>query len=431
MSKPPYLSKCLMKSQLLVMICLAVAAPVALAQSKVELYGIVDAGVTRVSGLKGGAVTQLASGVMEGSRIGLRGQEDLGNGYRAIFTMENRLEVDTGGISNRPPSRNQVPDRATYARYLLPSLPTLQQNALQPVLNRVSDALGSQVGINVRSDGPAFFDRQIYLGLVTPVGAVLAGRMYTPGYELVGTFDALNAQSSLASGQIAAVPYAVDIRVSNALAYRVQTDTITAALMVAFGEKAIDTGRFVGGLAMYRNEAYGFGVAYNQRDNENGQRSLTSTVVGGYLSVGSGRLHASAAAIHDKHPSLVSGIGAQVTPLVGPTLAGLIQEAYTDAVRQDATLWHLGYRHQLRATTFYVAYNVYNDLRAANADVASYGAACTYALSKRTDMSVVVTHFNNTGLGQAAPGGGGYLGGVTARAGVDSTSVALGVRHRF
>ncbi len=361
---------------------------------------------------------------MEGSRIGVRGQEDLGDGYRAIFTLENRLEVDTGGISNRPPSRNQLPDRATYARYLLPSLPKVQQNALQPVLNRVSDALGTQVGINVRSDGPAFFDRQAYLGLVTPVGAVLAGRMYTPGYELVGTFDALNAQSSLSSGQIAAVPYAVDIRVSNAVAYRIHKDAITASLMVGFGEKAIDTGHFIGGLAMYRNDAFGVGVAYNQRDNENGQRSLTSTV-------GAGRIHASAAAIHDRHPSAVSAIGAQVTPLVGPTLASLIQAAYTDAVRQDATLWHLGYRHQLRSATFYVAYNVYNDVRAANADVASYGVACSYALSKRTDVSAVVTHFNNTGLGQAAPGGGGYLGGVTARAGLDSTSVALGVRHRF
>ncbi len=420
-----------MTSRLLVTTCLTAATTVSVAQSKVELYGIVDAGVTRVSGLKGGSVTQLVSGVMEGSRIGVRGQEDLGEGYRAIFTMENRLEVDTGGISNRPPSRNQLPDRATYARYLLPSLPTVQQSALQPVLNRVSDALGTQVGINVRSDGPAFFDRQIFVGLVTPVGAVLAGRMYTPGYELVGTFDALNAQSSLASGQIAAVPYAVDIRVSNALAYRVQTDTITASLMVGFGEKAVDTGRFIGGMAMYRNETFGLGVAYNQRDNENGQRSLTSTVVGAYLTVGSGRLHATAAAIRDRHPSAVSGIAAQITNLVGPTLASLIQEAYTDSVRQDAALWHLGYRHRAGAATFYTAYNKYNDLRAANADVASYGVACTYALSKRTDVSAVVTHFNNTGLGQAAPGGGGYLGGVTARAGADSTSLALGVRHRF
>ena len=121
----------------------------------------------------------------------------------------------------------------------------------------------------------------------------------------------------------------------------------------------------------------------------------------------------------------------QITPLVGSALAGLIETAYTEALKQDAGLFHLGYRHQFGSTTLYAAYNVYNDLRAANADVASYGVACTYALSKRTDVSAVVTHFNNTELGQAAPGGGGYLGGVTARAGADSTSMALGVRHRF
>lgn len=420
-----------MKHRMLVTTCLAVATTASGAQSKVELYGIVDAGVTRVSGLKGGAVTQLASGVMEGSRIGLRGQEDLGDGYRVLFTLENRLEVDTGGISNRPPSLNQLPDRAAFARFLLPLLPTAQQNALQPVLNRVSNALGTQIGINVRGSGSAFFDRQAYIGVVTPVGVLLAGRMYTPAFELLGTFDALNTQSSLALGQIAVVPYAVEIRVSNALAYRVQKDAITASVQVAFGEKSTELGRSLGALAMYRTDAFGVGVAYNTRHNEHGQNSLTSAVIGAYLTVGEGRVHASASSIRDRHPSGVPGIAMQITPLVGPALAGLIETAYTEALKQDAGLFHLGYRHQFGSTTLYAAYNVYNDLRAANADVASYGVACTYALSKRTDVSAVVTHFNNTGLGQAAPGGGGYLGGVTARAGADSTSMALGVRHRF
>lgn len=420
-----------MSRTLLAVACLVTASAASWAQTKVELYGIVDAGVTRVSGVKGGSVTQLVSGVMEGSRVGVRGQEDLGEGYRAIFTMENRLEVDTGGISNRPPSRNQLPDRATFARYLLPNLPAPQQAALQPVLNRVSDALGTQVGINVRSEGAAFFDRQIYVGLVTPVGAVLAGRMYTPGYEMAGTFDALNAQSSLALGQIAAVPYAIDIRTSNAVAYRIQKDAVTASLMYGFGEKAADTGRFLGAMAMYRTDDFGVGLAHNRRNNELGQQSLTSTVLGGHLGVGPGRVYASASIIKDDHPSAVSAIQQQITPLVGPNLAALIQNAYINAVKQDAKLYHLGYRHQAGKSTCYVAYNVYNDSRASHADVASYGVAYTYALSKRTDVSAVATHFNNTGLGQAAPGGGGYLGGVTSRAGVDSTSLAIGVRHRF
>ena len=81
------------------------------AQPTVQLYGIVDAGVTRVSGMPGGSVTQLASGIMEGSRWGLRGNEDLGGGYRAIFTIENRCELDTGSLSSRPISGSRLPTR--------------------------------------------------------------------------------------------------------------------------------------------------------------------------------------------------------------------------------------------------------------------------------------------------------------------------------
>ena len=69
--------------------------------------------------------------------------------------------------------------------------------------------------------------------------------------------------------------------------------------------------------------------------------------------------------------------------------------------------------------------------RPANADVASYGVAYTYALSKRTDLNAVLTHFDNKNLAQAAPGQAGFLGGVTATAGKDADSLAFGIRHRF
>ena len=86
--------------------------------NSVTLYGIVDAGVSRVSGLRQGTDTALVSGIMEGSRFGLRGNEDLGGGYRAIFTLENRTELNTGAVSNRPPSASQVPDRLNQAALL-------------------------------------------------------------------------------------------------------------------------------------------------------------------------------------------------------------------------------------------------------------------------------------------------------------------------
>ena len=91
---------------------LSLAVNQALAQTaNVTLYGVVDAGVQHVTGVRGGAVTQVVSGIMEGSRWGLRGTEDLGGGYKATFVLENRFEADTGSLSNRTISGNQLPDR--------------------------------------------------------------------------------------------------------------------------------------------------------------------------------------------------------------------------------------------------------------------------------------------------------------------------------
>ena len=95
-----------MMKKLLTLSALACACGAASAQSEssVTLYGSVDAGISRVSGAKGGTDTKLVSGVMDGSRWGLRGNEEIGNGFRGIFTLESRLEVNNGTISNRPAS---------------------------------------------------------------------------------------------------------------------------------------------------------------------------------------------------------------------------------------------------------------------------------------------------------------------------------------
>ena len=92
---------------------------------------------------------------------------------------------------------------------------------------------------------------------------------------------------------------------------------------------------------------------------------------------------------------------------------------------------HVGYRMTSGVHTVVVAYNRLDDKRAVNADTDSYGATYTYALSKRTNLNAVLTRFNNKGAGQVAPGGNGFLGGVTAAAGTDSTNIAFGIRHTF
>jgi predicted porin len=92
---------------------------------------------------------------------------------------------------------------------------------------------------------------------------------------------------------------------------------------------------------------------------------------------------------------------------------------------------HIGYKWPMGNNTLYVAYTSYDDKRAPNADVASYGVAYSYALSKRTDINAVLSHFENKNLAQVAPGQAGFFGGFTKSAGTDANNFALGIRHRF
>jgi predicted porin len=74
-------------------------ANAAYAESSVQLYGIVDGGLSYVTNEAGGHAWALTSGVAQSNRWGLRGVEDLGGGYRAIFRLENGFTVNDGRFS--------------------------------------------------------------------------------------------------------------------------------------------------------------------------------------------------------------------------------------------------------------------------------------------------------------------------------------------
>ena len=76
-------------------IAMIALAGTAVAQSKVELFGVVDIGVTRLSG-SGNTVYGLSSGGANISRLGFRGTEDLGDGLKAGFWLEAGMDPDTG-----------------------------------------------------------------------------------------------------------------------------------------------------------------------------------------------------------------------------------------------------------------------------------------------------------------------------------------------
>ena len=395
----------------------------AMAQSTVTLYGLVDVGFNHVSGLRNGSFNGIASGIMEGSRFGLRGTEDIGGGYKAIFTLENRLELDTGSVTNRPNSGNQLPDRVgTTVNANLPAGLSGTPVALGTI-TAINNAIGTNAfGVNLAGN---LFDRQAFAGLVTPFGAFTLGRQYTPGYLVSATFDASQTQSSLAAGQVASLPAAFDIRLSNTLQYGIQTGGITAAFMYGAGEVAGNNSasRFLGAMAIYKGDGFSVGFGHNEKKNEFGQKSLTNNVLGANVVAGPGTLYGLYATIKDDNPSGLSPFFVTAGPV--------FQNAYNVAFRQDARLMHIGYRLTSGVHTFVTAFNRLDDKRAVNADTDSYGVTYTYALSKRTNLNAVLTRFNNKGAGQIAPGGNGFLGGVTASAGTGATNLALGVRHTF
>src|ERR1700738_4228053 len=86
----------MMKKTLLVGALTGVFATMAHAQSSVTLYGLIDAGISYSSNVGGKSLWQETSGAMNASRWGLRGSEDLGGGLKAIFTLENGFNIDTG-----------------------------------------------------------------------------------------------------------------------------------------------------------------------------------------------------------------------------------------------------------------------------------------------------------------------------------------------
>jgi predicted porin len=109
----------------------------AMAQTSVQVYGLLDTGVEYVTNGKddGGNSLRVSSGGSNNSRFGFRGSEDLGGGLKAIFQLESPVLSDTGEI-----------------------------------------------------DGP-LFRRQANVGLEGKFGRVIIGRSFTTVYDFINPFD--------------------------------------------------------------------------------------------------------------------------------------------------------------------------------------------------------------------------------------------------
>ena len=231
------------------------------------------------------------------------------------------------------------------------------------------------------------------------------------------------------------MPAGLENRANNALAYRIELGPWSGTAMLALGEVSgsSSAGNLWGIRAVYSGESLAVGVGHNARKTQDGQDGLRSTVLGATAKLGPAKLFVSGMKIKEDHPFSAVGLRAAIPVLsaaVGTDVTAIVEDLIL-RLRQDAMLYHLGVQWPLGPGQVIAAYNRLNDKTSANADVASFGAAYVHPLSKRTDVSFIAGRYDNNANAQAAPGGGGFLGGVTEAPGTDSTALALTLRHRF
>ncbi len=449
----------------LLAIAMAFATPAAFAQgamltSGVELYGIVDIGFESIDN---GAVdvNRLTSGISTGSRWGLRGRENLGGGYTALFTLESRIEIDTGQVSNKGPIYYCGTPNVCPGVVLASPLPPTVAPAVLGGMNAVNDAL-LQAGSTVNSPN-SLFDRQAFAGLITPFGAILAGRMYTPGYEILTKFNSFFDSFAGNPGHLSAI----NIRANNAIQYRVELKGITAAAMFGFGgAEGLAGGRnertdvprgddFWGIQFQYNTEAYGVGVGYQNnrtvtfaKPTEN-SKGLETINVGGTVSLGGAKLFAQYLRSKNDNPvlrpediqNIVISTGGNLAAIQNILFSRYINRFDIDGLRGvagpiDLDVYHLGLEMPLGNGKLLAAYNHAKDSArspwaTADAKVDAFGVAYLYNLSKRSQLYAAAALANNKHQSRVALGAACCVGGWTTGRGEDSRSIQVGMRHSF
>ncbi|MFD2270498.1 porin [Undibacterium arcticum] len=419
-----------------------------MAQSNITIYGIADAGIQVSRNGGNSSNTKLVSGIADGSRLGFKGLEDLGDGYKAIFTLESRIELDTGRQQAGNISDNQ--GFALTKGMNFPGPAPLAAGALGAARS------ATQPAINVNTSN-ALFDRTAMVGLVTPVGAILAGRQYTPAYEVFAAADAFETGTAGTWGGVTLgagglLTANVAIRSDKALQYRIQLPNgIGAAVMYGFknsGYIGLDD-KFYAANLRYKANGFDVGAGYNHGTDQNGNRGLVTSIIGGSYTTGAMKFFAGVEKAQNDNSVLIPVFNAawdtQIAPALiaagggSPAVTGLVRGPYTSIFKTnlannfklDAISYQLGMHYTIGSGRLMGSIARQNDRTANNNDATQYAIGYDYNLSKRTDIYTVLAYIKNQNEAQYAPGAASAPGGFTGERGQAGKALQLGMRHRF
>jgi predicted porin len=211
-----------MKKSLMALALFGAFAGVAHAQTEVQIYGNVDAGFIKRSG------STLQIGKRAANTLGFKGNEDLGNGLKALFQLEIRYEPDTGTVENGNRPLFQGESRVGLAGdfgmvRIGRGRPAFQESiaAFDPwhglptpagfytdltVAGYNSDPLGAPVGSNNRWSNAIWYNSNPFSGF--QVNATFATKEAAGGPAVIGTGTAALPQYP-ANSEASAHPFSV------------------------------------------------------------------------------------------------------------------------------------------------------------------------------------------------------------------------------
>jgi predicted porin len=393
------------------------------AASSVNLYGIIDVGVTAMDGYGDKTRRFVSSGTQLGSRLGLRGTEEISPGWKAMFTIEHQLYADTGSQNQQAPvSGNAIPTRA------LLGIPNTVRNQLEPQLGAALAA-----SLNNR-----FWHRQAWVGIVTPVGAVVAGRQYSPVYATFGRFDPHQAGNVGNAFATLTVPTGIEVRIDNSVQYVAEKNGFRLNAMVGTGEGNAESGngRFWGISAGYEAGPLDVGIAHQRRQTIEGLDSLENTIFGAAYTMGPVKVTGLWISAKDKHPVLGASLRATLNASTAiPASLKPAFLAYGSQIAQnlgfDGHLAYAGVHYMINPRNkLVVSYGAYSD-SVAEREAAIGGIALEHILSKRTSVWLSGSKVDNKTGQQVLPYSQAYLYGFTDKPGRDASALSVNIVHRF
>ena len=349
--------------------CVAFAASsVAIAQSSVTLFGVMDAGVTRVSGSGAGHRIGLSSGSNAASRLGFRGAEELGGGLSASFWLEGAITADSG-----------------------------------------TGAGG----------GPFTFQRRASVSLSSKrFGELRLGRDFAPNWWNVALFDPFGARGVASSQAFNNFGYNT-VYSSNSIGYILPTGLggIYGQAQYAFGEKASTStnskqGNTLSGRLGYANGPLNAAVAYSVFKQVVGASDAAPITIGRDL-----KLFNVAASWDFGVVKPIVYYGQEKAP------GNAVGNARMDSFLLGATA-PLG-TGELRATI------AHYDMKGSANDFNKFALGYGYFFSKRTQAYATVAKLSNKGAGKRSLGVDGLSSVGSTTAGGHSSGFDLGIRHNF